>query len=37
MSIVVGENPALASGVKEEEMLEADEVAAMVRLHELGW
>ena len=37
MSTAVGENPALVSGVQGEEMLEADEVAAMLRLHGLGW
>lgn len=33
----VPEFPALTTAVQGEEMLQPDEVAAMVRLHELGW
>ncbi len=33
----VGESPALARSMQGHLMLEAEEVAAMKRLHELGW
>jgi hypothetical protein len=37
MTTGTAEIPAQAIAVQGEEMLQADEVAAMVRLHELGW
>ncbi len=37
MSIEASANPALARTMRGEEMLQAEEVAAMLRLHELGW
>jgi len=37
MTRVSAEIPARVMAVQGEEMLGADEVAAMVRLHELGW
>jgi len=37
MTTGTAELPAQAIAVQGEEMLQADEVAAMVRLHELGW
>ena len=37
MARISAEIPAREMSVQGEEMLEADEVAAMVRLHGLGW
>jgi uncharacterized membrane-anchored protein len=37
MSIGVSVDPALSRMMRGEEMLQAEEVAAMLRLHELGW
>ncbi len=37
MSVGVLADPALARAMRGEEMLQAEEVAAMLRLHELGW
>jgi transposase len=37
MSIGVSADPALSRTMRGEEMLQAEEVAAMLRLHELGW